>query len=235
MRGEGALPIVYQDQACVAVAKPAGLLVHPVPQVREKDSVLRRLRDLLGRWVYPVHRLDRATSGVLVMALSPGAAQELALAFREGRVEKRYHAIVRGWPEPEGEIDRPLKDREAGAMRPALTRYRRLATAELPIPVGPYPAARYSLVEVRPVTGRTHQIRRHLSGISHPIVGDTLHGDGRHNRLFRDRLGIPGLLLHATALAFPSPATGETVRVRAPFDERWEKAFSVLGWEDLPA
>ncbi|NOY44324.1 MAG: pseudouridylate synthase [Deltaproteobacteria bacterium] len=224
------LPILYQDDACVAVAKPAGLLVHPVPKIREKDSVLRRLREHLGRWVYPVHRLDRPTSGALVMALSPEAAQVLAGAFREGRVEKAYHAVVRGWTDPEGEIDRPLRDKETGAVRPARTRYRRLATAELPIPVGPFPTARYSLLEVRPLTGRTHQIRRHLSGIAHPVVGDTVHGDGRHNRMFRERLGVPGLLLHARVLVFPSPATGEPVRVTAPFDERWRRALDALGW-----
>jgi len=224
------LQVLYRDEACVAVLKPPGLLVHPTPGFPVRDTVLRRLRGQLGRWVYPVHRLDRATSGVLVMALGPEAAEGLCRGFREGGVDKLYHAVVRGFTEPQGRIDLPLRGAGAAPDRPALTEYRRLATVELPIPVGPYATARYSLLELRPRTGRTHQIRRHLKHIAHPIVGDTVHGDGRHNRMFRERLGVRRLLLHATEIGFRSPATGQQVQVRAPFDPGWLRLMERLGW-----
>ncbi len=227
---QDALPVLYQDEACAAVGKPSGLLVHPNPRARERDSVVRRLARQFGRKVYNVHRLDRATSGVLLVAFDPPSAHRMCQAFRFGEVEKRYHAVVRGYTDPVGRIERPLRDWEGTEIREAVTEYRTLATAELPIPVGPYQTARYSLVEVRPLTGRTHQIRRHLSGIAHPVVGDTTHGDAKHNRMFRERFGIHRLLLHATELAFTSPATGERVRVRAPLDDAWRRALEVLGW-----
>lgn len=228
--GARRLPVYFRDDAFVVVDKPSGMLVHRTALDPEQDVALQRVRDQVGRRVYPVHRLDRPTSGLLVFALSPEAAEALAAAFRGRDVEKRYLAVVRGWAPEAGEIDRPLRDKDTGREQPALTRYRRLATVELPIPVDRYPVARYSLVEVRPATGRRHQIRRHLSGISHPLIGDTSHGKGPHNRLFRQHFGIHRLLLRAAGLDFTHPYTGQWVSIRQPWDESFRRLCEAFGW-----
>lgn len=224
------LPVIFRDEHFIVVDKPSGLLVHRTALDPERDVALQRVRDQIGRRVYPVHRLDRPTSGLLAFALDPASAEALAGAFRGRDVEKRYLAVVRGWTPETGEVDRPLRDRDTGREQPAVTRYRRLATVELPIPVDPYPAARYSLVEVRPATGRRHQICRHLSGISHPLIGDTTHGKGPHNRLFRQHYGVHRLLLRAAALAFTHPYSGRQVALCRPWDETFEPLCAAFGW-----
>ncbi len=211
------LAVLHQDERLVAVYKPAGLLVHRSNIDRDRDVVLQRVRDQLGgHWVYPVHRLDRATAGLLVFGLDPDAASVLAAAFREQRVGKRYQAVVRGWVEGAGRVDRPLgagRRGEGGAPQPAVTDYRPLAWTELPIPVSRYDTARYTRLELQPQTGRQHQLRRHMKAISHPIIGDTTHGDGANNRLFREHLAARRLLLVATGLTVPHPADGRPVRL----------------------
>ncbi len=230
------LKILYQDDHYVAVYKPAGLLVHRTGLARESDAALQRLRDQLGRVVYPVHRLDRATAGVLVFALSREAMSSLMARFEAGEVEKSYLAVVRGYTPESGCIERPLKlEKGVERTQPARTDYRRLATVELPIPVARYPAARYSLVEVFPRTGRYHQIRRHCNGESHPVVGDTTHGDSDHNRLFRQHFNCHRLLLLARSLVFEHPVTGEIVTIRAEPDAEWQALMARLGWSgDCP-
>jgi len=238
------LSVLYRDEHYVIVDKPSGLLVHRTELDRERDVALQRVRDQIGRRVYPVHRLDRPTSGLLAFALSPEAAEALAEHFRGRGVEKRYLAVVRGWTPSDGVIDRPLKDRARGISQEALTRYRRLDNVELAIPVSRYPAARYSLVEARPVTGRHHQIRRHFAGISHPLVGDTTHGQGPHNRLFRDHFDVHRLLLRAVSLAFMHPYSGRRISVCQPLDTVFARVCEELGWlrslrrafdDDIPA
>lgn len=224
------LPVCYQDEHYIVVDKPSGMLVHRTALDPERDVALQRVRDQVGHRVYPVHRLDRPTSGLLVFAMSPEAAEALAEAFRGRGVEKRYLAVVRGWAPEAGEIDRPLRDKDTGREQPALTRYRRLATLELPIPVDPYPAARYSLVEVMPATGRRHQIRRHLAGISHPLIGDTSHGKGPHNRLFREHFNVHRLLLRAAGLAFIHPYSRRPVSICRPWDEAFMDLCERFGW-----
>lgn len=224
------LAILYRDAAIVAVHKPHGLLVHRSPISRDRVFLLQRLRDQLGTRVYPVHRLDRATSGVIVFGLDPDTAATLAGAFTAGAVSKRYLAVARGWVEPAGEIDHPVRDEDTDApARPSLTRYRRIATVELPYPVDRYPSARYSLVEVEPVTGRRQQIRRHFKHMSHHLVGDTTHGNGRHNRFFRDRLGITRLLLQAQSLAFAHPCSGARLEIEALPDPAWRRVEDLFG------
>jgi tRNA pseudouridine65 synthase len=242
--GEG-LEIIWQDESFVAVNKPAGLLVHRTPlDPREERFALQLVRDILGRRVYPVHRLDRPTSGVLLFALSPAMAQQLAATFAERRVEKHYLAVVRGVTAEAGVIDHPLADlpdrylssRQDGEERDAVTAYRRLAAVELPVAVGRYPASRYSLVAALPRTGRRHQLRRHFKHLFHPIIGDTNYGEGRHNRFFREELGCHRLLLHAVELNFPHPSTGELVTVTAPPDGAFASLIDRLGWRGaLPA
>lgn len=234
------MEILYQDDHLVAVNKPPGLLVHRSPvDRRETRFALQLTRDCLGRRVYPVHRLDRATSGLLLFALSPDVARFLAAAFAGGGVRKEYLAVVRGFLDDSGVIDHPLADvadrllppsGSPGAERSALTRYRRLAAVELHCAVGRYPTSRYSLVAASPETGRRHQLRRHFKHLFHPLIGDTKYGEGRHNRFFREELGCARLLLHARELYFNHPLTGEPVALSAPLDAAYSAVLDRLGW-----
>ena len=223
--------ILYRDAELAAVHKPAGLLVHRSAIAMADDYLLQRVRGLLGRRVYTVHRLDRPTSGVLLFALTPDAARDLSWQFERQLVRKRYLAVVRGWPEAEGRIDYPLDDGGGRAPRAAITDYRRLACTELPVAVGRYPSSRYALLQLNPRTGRFHQIRRHLHHIHHPVIGDTTHGEGRHNRMFRDRFGVPRLLLHAWSVGFEHPLDGRPVTITAPLGQDWLRLLKALDWE----
>ena len=158
-------------------------------------------------------------------------AAELGRLFETGAIAKRYLAVVRGWLDETGEIDKPLSGAR-NKTREALTRYRRLATVELPVPVPPHRTARYSLAEIEPKTGRTHQIRRHLNHVSHPVVGDVNHGDRRHNRLFRARFGCYRLLLHALSLEFPYPGTGSALNLQTPPPNEFRDVADAMGWGD---
>ena len=227
--GEPEIGLLYQDDDLVAVHKPAGLLVHRNAHAGREPFLLQLLRDLIGRRVYPVHRLDRPTSGLMIMALSPEAAGALARQFAAGEVRKAYVAVVRGFVPEAGTIDCPLKS-ESGREAPALTEYERLATVELPVPVGPHATARYSLVRVEPRTGRTHQIRRHFAHIRHPLIGDVLRGDGRQNRLFREHFEIRRLLLASVELHFRHPARDLEMRLTCPPAREMLDLFDRLGW-----
>lgn len=188
-----------------------------------REFALQLLRDQLGRPVYPAHRLDRPTSGVLLFGLTPAAHTALAKQFEAGTVRKRYLAIVRGWAPERVRVDHPLDRLEddvppggvAGPAQPAVTELERLASAEIDVRVDRYPTSRYSLVALAPETGRRHQLRRHLSHLRHPILGDTTYGQGRHNRLFRERYGSHRLLLHALTVGFEHPDTGAPVSITA--------------------
>ncbi len=235
------LEIIYQDDIVVAINKPPGLLVHRSRiDFHETRFALQMLRDQIGQRVYPVHRLDKAASGVLLFALTPAAAREVSTLFVTAKVSKTYLAVVRGYTEPQSVIDYPLKERpdrmtdaqadQSKAPQPAVTSYRRLATVELPLRVDRYPTSRYSLVQVTPTTGRKHQIRRHLKHISHPIIGDTTHGKGNHNRLFRERFGSDHLLLAATELSLLHPRSQNALKLIAPLPEAMASVVRQLGW-----
>lgn len=215
---EPSLRILYRDHWLVAAYKPSGLAVHHSPLVRTAPAMLQALRDALGQFVYPVHRLDRPTSGLIVFALAAEPARALCEQFRQRRVSKAYLAVVRGWPPAEGRVDHPVPNASGATRQAAVTTYRRLATAELPLPCGPYPSSRYALLELCPHSGRYHQLRRHMKHISHPIIGDTEYGDSRHNRLFRDHFGIHRLLLHACRLEFTHPQHGGRLCLSCPAD-----------------
>lgn len=231
------LRILYQDEHLVAVHKPSGLLVHRSALARgETQFLLQQLRDQIGKRVYPVHRLDRPTSGVIVFALSSTVAGLLSEAFSERQVEKRYLAVVRGKAPDEARLDYPLREEdglrpkaEMPAM-PAMTDIRRLDSVELPVQVDRYPVARYSLMEARPLTGRRHQIRRHLSRRGYPIIGDAKHGKSVHNRFFADQLNAPRLLLAATHLAFDHPVLAKRVALTCALDDTMTALFHHLGW-----
>ena len=223
--------------------KPSGLLVHRSPIDRhERRFAVQLLRDQIGRRVHPVHRLDKGTSGVLVFALDRETARTLAGDFAGQRVAKTYLAVVRGWPADSGVIDPPLGAVEdpltgqapGGAPRQARTRFRTLATVELPCRVDRYPTSRYALVELEPETGRRHQLRRHLAHMSHPIIGDSTYGKGRHNRLFADRFGVQRLLLACVRLELTHPATGERLAIEAPLAAEFAALVRQLGWSWPP-
>jgi tRNA pseudouridine65 synthase len=240
-----ALPVVYRDDSLIAIHKPAGLLVHRSALDRhETRFALQMLRDQIGRQVFPVHRLDKGTSGVLLFALDREVGRVLNGQFERGEVAKTYLAVVRGHPPEAGEIDHPLArmaDEHAGinvnpvasaSAQPALTRYRRLATVELPYRVDRYPSSRYALLALEPRSGRWHQLRRHLKHISHPIIGDATHGKGRHNRLFQELFGCQRLLLAATEMRLAHPVSGQPLRPHADLAEDFADVIEQLGWRD---
>jgi tRNA pseudouridine65 synthase len=223
------LTVLYQDEHYVVINKPPGLLMHRSPISRDRVVVLQTLRDQLGRLVYPAHRLDRATSGVLAFGLSPDAARQLGRAFEARKVTKRYLAVARGWTAAKGYVDHPMKDDEDnGVEQPAQTCYQRLATVELPFAVDRYPTSRYSLVCAEPLTGRRQQLRRHFKHISHHLIGDTTHGSGKHNQFFRQHIGIHRLLLLAYRLSFAHPFSAERIDVTATLDAEWQRVASLF-------
>jgi tRNA pseudouridine65 synthase len=223
------VPIVHRDDWCAVVDKPSGVVVHRGPDAPDRDALLQRVRDQVGAKVYPVNRLDRPTSGLVLFALGQEQAAAFCALFQEREVEKVYYAVVRGWIEEAGVIDYPVRTAHSATPQPAVTAYRRLATAELPVAVGPYPTARYSLVELRPQTGRLHQLRRHCAHLRHPIIGDTTYGDPAHNRLFRARIGCGRLLLHAARLAFVHPFTGTPASFACSVPGDFRNALAWLG------
>jgi tRNA pseudouridine65 synthase len=213
-----ALTILFRDDCLVAVDKPAGLAVHR-GWARERDVAMVRVRDQLGMRVFPVHRLDRATSGVLLFALSPELARKVCESFAAGQVEKTYLALVRGVPAEQGLVDHPLppgEDPHAPRV-PAQTIFVRREVF-----------GRYSLVEARPLTGRLHQVRRHLKHLSCPLIGDVNYGKGEHNRLFRERHGLHRLFLHATRLRLPHPTLGGQLDIVSPLPAELEAVLGAL-------
>ncbi len=236
------LAILYRDAHLVAVSKPAGLLVHrSMIDKRETRFAMQMVRDQIGQHVYTVHRLDRPTSGVLIFALSKEVARALGEQFAQQQIRKRYLALVRGHTEEGGVIDYPLKeqldaiaDKHARQDKPAqaaVSHYQRLARFELPHAVGRYPSARYSLLALSPKTGRKHQLRRHMSHIRHPIVGDVNHGDNKHNRFVRESYDFNGLALQSVATQLPHPVTGDTLSLVAPLDRRIVRLLTAWGWQ----
>lgn len=233
------LDIIYRDDWLIAIDKPPGLLVHRSDIDRhETRFAVQLLRDQLGRRVFPAHRLDKGTSGVLLFAFDAEIVRLLARQFEAGAVAKTYLAVVRGWPPEAGCIDHALKRKydEYGRQlpdaeaQPALTHFRRLATVELPVCVDRYPTSRYALVELRPATGRQHQLRRHMKHIGHPIVGDATHGKGVHNRYFQREFGCGRLLLACTRLAFVHPVTGQKVGAGRTVDGEFAALLERFGW-----
>lgn len=227
--GEGAaVEILYRDADCVAVYKPAHMTVHRSGLYWETPPyALQTLRDQLGVYVQPIHRLDRPTCGVLLFAFNQVAAGQLMGAFARRLVHKTYIAVVRGYA-TDGGTDRPLLVDEV--LKPASTRWRCLHRVQLPFGIGKFPTTRYSLVAAWPHTGRRHQIRRHLHGVNHPIVGDHDHGDNKHNHLWEEKFGIHRLHLVAHRLVFPRPSDGAMVVVEAPPDPELSVLWGRLGW-----
>ena len=239
--------VIYRDEHLVAVNKPSGLLVHrSLIDRHETRFALQLVRDQLGQHVYPVHRLDKPTSGVLLFGLASDSARRLSAQFAAGTVRKCYLAVVRGHCPEAGRIDHALKeeqdriaDRNWQQGRPpqqALTHYRRLATVEIPVAVERYPRTRYSLAELRPETGRRHQLRRHLKHIGYPIIGDAKHGKGVHNRAFQQLFDSHRLLLACVEMQFTHPLSQQPIRLVAPPAHDFAALLARFGWTAaLPA
>lgn len=239
------LEILYQDEHLIAVNKPAGWLVHRSWLDRkEKVVVMQTVRDQIGQHVYTVHRLDRPTSGVLLMALSSDVARLLTQQLEQHQMSKYYHAVVRGYVLENGTVDYALTEeldrvadkfaRQDKAPQRAVSRYRALASVEMPVAIGRYQTVRYSLLELQPETGRKHQLRRHMAHLRHPIIGDSTHGDLNQNRGVAQHFDCSRLMLHASALTLRHPVSGAPLTLSARWDAPWQRLIEQFGWQDLP-
>lgn len=221
------IDLLYVDEHVAIANKPSGLLVHRGWD-QSDDVAMFRVRDALGSHVYPVHRLDRGTSGALLFARTREAAAALGRAFESGRVEKKYLALVRGTPPDEGVIDYAIPRSEDGPRVPAVTRFRVLARSLVD---------RCSLVLAMPETGRLHQVRRHFAHLRHPLVGDVNHGSGEINRRYRAVYNLHRLALHAVGIALDHPAPDAVTRIDvvAPVPDDLARALAALGlsWSAL--
>ncbi|MGX1752176.1 pseudouridine synthase [Sphingobacterium sp. NPDC055346] len=222
------LEILFEDEDFVAINKPHGLLVHKSSIAADtSEFALQLLRDQIGKKVYPAHRLDRKTAGVLLFSLNKEMDSAIQTAFSQNLIKKEYLAVLRGHTDPEGTIDYPLK-KENGTIQEALTHYQTLAITEIDLPFGKFPTSRYSLVLAKPETGRMHQLRRHFAHIFHPIIGDRPHGCNKQNKLWKDTFQHDTMLLHAKSLAFSHPKTQENILIQAQIQPEFERALGIL-------
>lgn len=237
------LAIIYRDEHLIAINKPSGLLVHRSDIDRhETRFAVQLLRDQIGQPVFPVHRLDKPTSGVLLFALHSECARLLGNIFTQHLLTKTYLALVRGVAPEQIRIEHALteeldkiSDKKANKNKPAqhaITDVKTLAQVELPIVIDKYPSSRYSLVECQPQTGRKHQIRRHLKHINHPIIGDAKHGKGRHNRFFQEQYNCHRLMLAATELELLHPYTGKPLHLTARLDNSFQHILNEFAWNN---
>jgi len=224
------LDIIYHDNHLIAINKPHGLLVHRSSIAADtSEFALQLLRDQIGQKVYPVHRLDRKTAGVLLFALDKEVEIAIQQQFMEGKVDKKYLAIVRGHTPDTEDIDYPLR-KENGTLQDAFTTYRTLNRAELDVPLGKHPTSRYSLVEANPATGRMHQLRKHFAHVFHPIIGDRTHGCNKQNKLFKERWEMDTMLLHASQLNFTHPVSGLPVYLEASLQSEFLRVMALMGF-----
>lgn len=224
------LEILYKDGDLIAINKPHGLLVHRSKYADEaKIFAVQELRNQIGQHVWPCHRLDRKTSGVLLFALNEQCNSLIQQQFANNQIHKTYLAIVRGYTDESGTINYDLVN-EKGKKQAAITNYRTLQKAELAIPLGKFNTSRYSLVEVKPETGRFHQIRKHFAHIFHPIIGDRPHGCNKQNKLFKERWSMDTMLLHAQKIAFTHPITNELIKIEANIHSEFKRMMQEMNW-----
>jgi tRNA pseudouridine65 synthase len=222
------LEIIYRDEILVAINKPHGLLVHRSKYADDaKEFAVQELRNQLNQYVYPCHRIDRKTSGVLLFSLDQASNSLMQQMFQENKVSKTYTAIVRGYTDDEGTIDYPLVN-EKGKSQEALTPYKTLKRAEINVPFGKFQTSRYSLVKAYPQTGRYHQIRKHLDHIFHPIIGDRPNGCNKQNKLFKETWNMTTMMLHATNIEFEHPLSGEKIKIEAKPSDEFNRVMEIL-------
>jgi tRNA pseudouridine65 synthase len=226
------MQVCFEDPYIIVVNKPNNVLVHHSKLASNKQderSLMQLVFDHYQLPFYPVHRLDRKTSGILIFAKQKTYIPAFQALFTNNEIQKTYYGLVRGFLPEHGTIDTPVKGRDALVYKEAVTQYTRLKTLELPIAVGPYPSARYSLVRLQPATGRLHQLRIHLNKISHPLIGDPKYGDRFHNRMFSKTFHINHLFLHAYSIQFKHPYTAEELFIKSEVPAHWSCAALNLG------
>lgn len=238
------LNILYQDDVLVAVDKPSGMFVHRSRDNRHCERfIVQDLRDQIGQFVYPLHRLDRGTSGILLFSLTQDVASIMGKMFAERKIRKTYQALVRGFCAEFGTVDQPMTSAKARTLaaddprrtpQAAVTDFICRRRFDVPVSTGRFPSTRLSLLELHPLTGRFHQIRRHLNYIAHPVIGDSSHGDTRVNRVFRDTFGFDRLMLTAVRLEFPHPLTREPVVIVCEPDESFRQCVEVVAPFEQP-
>ncbi|HCU44598.1 MAG TPA: pseudouridylate synthase [Sphingobacterium sp.] len=226
------LEILYQDEDIIAINKPHGLLVHRSSIARDaSEFALQLLRDQIGQPVYPAHRLDRKTAGILLFSLNKETDKELQQLFQNQLVDKRYIAVLRGHAPEEMLIDYPLK-KDNGVMQEAQTNFKTIAKAELPFSSGKFPTSRYSLVEANPTTGRMHQLRKHFAHIFHPIIGDRPHGCNKQNKFWKENFEMDTMMLHASEITFKHPKTQNIITIQAGLQPEFQRVLTLLNLEN---
>lgn len=228
------IEIIYEDEHCIVVNKTNNVLIHQSHYARNiKDpTLIDLLEQQFNQRFYPVHRLDRKTSGILLFSKQKENVSVFQELFFSDNIEKKYWGIVRGFSAPNGKIDSPVKNPDTKVYKDALTYFKTLTSIQLDIPVHPYPQSRYSLIELTPKTGRMHQLRIHLNKISHPLVGDYKYGDRFHNRMYESQFDCHNLFLHAKQLKFKHPFTKEDLVLKASLNKNWIKIFKQFNWEE---
>ncbi|MBD1433359.1 pseudouridylate synthase [Sphingobacterium sp. DN00404] len=222
------LDILHEDEDLIAINKPHGLLVHRSSIAADTSKfALQLLRDQIQQAVYPAHRLDRKTGGILLFARNKEMDSLTQQLFANKNIAKIYWAIVRGYTDDQGTIDYPLR-KENNSLQDAITHYRTLSRAEIDLPFGKHATSRYSLLEVRPETGRMHQIRKHLAHIFHPILGDRPHGCNKQNKLWKERFAMDTMMLHAQKLTFKHPRTQQEINIEAPILPEFARVQQIL-------
>ncbi len=225
------LEILFSDKWLVAINKPHGLLVHRSPMAADAtEFAVQCLRNQIGQKVFPVHRIDRKTAGVLLFALDPETNSLMQRQFMNHAVHKIYLAIVRGYCPESGTIDYPIKS-EDGHLHEAITKYRRLQTVEIALPYGKFNSSRYSLLQLMPLSGRMHQLRKHMAHIRHPIIGDRPHGCNKQNKFFKDNWNHTDMLLHAYSLSFAHPWLGRKIILQAALQPSFYRMHQLLGFK----
>ncbi len=227
------LEIIFEDDYLLCVTKPNNVLVHHAfhsRNVAEEDSLLQIIQNEKGLKVYPVHRLDRKTSGIILLAKETHFVSKFQELFTNNEIQKTYFGIVRGFSPDTKTIDSPVKGRDGKVHKEALTHLKTLEKVTLEIPVKPYDSSRYSLVELSPKTGRMHQLRVHTNKISHPLIGDTKYGDKNHDIMFDENFGCKNLFLHAGKLEFIHPFTSKELTLKATFPKDWIGLFEEFSW-----
>lgn len=229
------LEIIFEDEYILCVHKPNNVLVHHAfhsRNVAEEDSLLQLIKNELGIKVFPIHRLDRKTSGIILLAKETHFVSKFQELFTNKEINKTYFGIVRGFSPETKTIDSPVKGRDANVHKEALTYLKTLEKVTLNIPVKPYESSRYSFVALSPKTGRMHQLRVHANKISHPLIGDPKYGDKNHNVMFEENFGCSNMFLHAGKLEFKHPFTSEELILKANFPKDWITLFDEFSWDN---
>ena len=229
------LEIIYKDDYCICVNKPDNLIVHHSYHSRnisDEKSLLQLLETQFGKKYHPIHRLDRKTSGSILLTNNTENVSKFQALFTNKEIQKIYYGIVRGHAPKTKVIDSPVKGKDGKLYKEALTHLKTLATITLNIPVKPYDSSRYSLVEMEPKTGRMHQLRAHTLKISHPLIGDAKYGDKNHDLMFETNFGWKNLFLHAGRLSFKHPFTGKELNLKSEFPDNWNSLFKEFDWKN---